>query len=160
METAVDILKHAIENEVKAQVFYENAAEISGDGEAQMVFLELIEMESGHARLLVDRFGPFMKANGVDAEAVLADLMAHIERVLSEDEVKLLEDAEMGPVVEFAIRMEENARDNYLKLAKDFDDLDLLDLCRELADEEQGHFDMLSNLRSSMDTPPEERPGL
>jgi rubrerythrin len=160
MESAVDILKHAIENEVRARVFYQNASEISGDGEAQMMFLELIEMESGHARLLVDRFGEFMKSKGVDAGAFLDDLEANIERVLSDDEVKLLEDAEMAPVVEFAIQMEASARDNYIRLAKDMDDLKLLDLCRELADEEQGHFDMLSSLRTSMDTPPEERPGL
>ena len=160
METVVDLLKVAIENEVKAGVFYQNALDVAGDGEAQMVFLELVEMEAGHARLLVDRFGAFMKEHGVDAEAFLAELEANTERTLNEDEVALIEDAEMAPVVEFAISMEESARDNYNAMIGGLTDVALVDLCRELAAEEQGHYDMLSRLRTSMDTPPEERPGL
>jgi len=113
METVVDLLKVAIENEVKAGVFYQNALEVAGDGEAQMVFLELVEMEAGHARLLVDRFGAYMQEQGVDAEAFLADLEANTERALNEKEIALLEDAEMGPVIDFAISMEAAARDNY-----------------------------------------------
>ena len=160
MDTVVDVIKTAIGNEVLAKTFYRSASEIASDGEAQMVFLELVEMEDGHAQLLVDRFGPFLAENGVDAAAHLAELEAKIERGLDEKEAALLEEAEMGPVVDFAIQMEENARDAYLKLMGKFTEVDMIDLCRELADEEQGHFDMLTQLRISMDTPPEERTGL
>jgi rubrerythrin len=160
MEDVVDLIKHAIENEVRAKAFYASASELATEGESQMVFLELVDMEKGHAQLLVDRFGGFLGEHGVDAAAHLAELEARVERSLEAEEVALLEDAEMGPVVEFAIRMEESARDNYLTLAKRFSDADLIDISRDLAAEEQNHFDMLSRLRSSMDTPSEERPGL
>jgi rubrerythrin len=160
MKDVVDLLKHAIENEVRAMAFYVSASEISNEGESQMVFLELIDMEKGHAQLLVDRFGAYLAEQGVDAAAFLAELEANVDRALDEKEQALLEDAEMGPVVDFAIRMEESARANYLELAKRFTDAALIDLSRELAAEEQGHYDMLSRLRTSMETPPEERPAL
>ena len=41
-----------------------------------MVFLELAEMESGHARLLVDRFGVLLGNAGLDAEEFLGELEA------------------------------------------------------------------------------------
>ena len=160
MDTVVDVIKTAIGNEVLAKTFYQSASEISSDGEAQMVFLELIDMEAGHAQLLVDRFGPFLGKNGVDAAAHLAELEAKIERGLNEKEAALLEEAEMGPVVDFAIGMEERARDAYLRLMGEFEEVEMIDLCRELANEEQEHFDILTRLRISMDTPPEERAGL
>jgi len=160
MEDVVDIIKLAIENEVRAKAFYRSASELATEGESQMVFLELVDMESGHAQLLVDRFGAFLAGRGVDAKALLAELEARIERSLGPEEAALLEDAEMGPVVDFAIGMEAAARDNYLALVEKFRDVELLDLCRDLAAEEQTHFDLLSRLRASMDTPPEERPGM
>ncbi|MEN8150600.1 MAG: ferritin family protein, partial [Planctomycetota bacterium] len=152
MDTVVDVIKTAIANEVLAKTFYRSASEIASDGESQMVFLELIDMEAGHAQLLVDRFGGFLAERGVDAAAHLAELEAKIERGLDEEEAALLEEAELGPVVDFAIRMEENARDAYRRLMGEFTDVAMIDLCRELADEEQSHFDMLSKLRTSMDT--------
>jgi rubrerythrin len=160
MDNVVDVIKTAIKNEIVAMSFYRSASEISSDGEAQMVFLELIDMEAGHAQLLVDRFGDFLAENGVDAAAWLATLEAKVERGLDEEEAALLEDAEMGPVVDFAIGMEERAKGLYLGLMGRFEDVAMIDLCRELADEEQNHFDMLSKLRASMDTPPEERPAM
>jgi len=160
MESAVDIIKLAIENEVRAKAFYESAADLSEEGESQMVFLELIEMESGHARLLVDRFGDLVREAGTDPEALLADLLARIEEGLSGEAARRIESADMHAVVEFAIEMEASARDNYQSLARRVAEPELIDLCRELADEEQSHHDILSRLRVSMDTPPEERPGL
>jgi len=160
MEDVVDLIKHAIDNEVRAKAFYDAASELSTEGESQMVFLELVEMEKGHAQLLVDRFGAFLAEQGFDAAAHLAALEASVERALDARETALLEDAEMGPVVDFAIQMEESARDNYVALAERFSDAELIDISRDLAAEEQGHFDMLTRLRSSMDTPSEERPGL
>ena len=81
MEKVVDILKHAIENELKAKVFYTQAADITSDGESQMVFMELTGMEDDHARLLVDRFGDLLQAKGFDARSYLNELEADIEKV-------------------------------------------------------------------------------
>ena len=160
MESVVDILKFAIENEVKAKVFYTEASELATAGESQMVFMELIEMEDTHAQRLVDGFGDYMKGEGVDAVAFLAQLQANIANVLDGEQRKLLENAEMRPVIDFAIKMEEQARDKYLELAKRVEGEDLVKICNDLAKEEQDHCDLLTEARVGVDTPIDERPAL
>ena len=160
MQKVVDIVKHAIENEVKAKAFYAEAAQITTEGESQMVFLELTEMESGHARLLVDRFGALLSREGLDAEAFLSDLEAKAAKSPGVKESELIARGEMRPVIEFAIRMEATARDNYNDLGSRLTDIGLKAVCDDLADEEQKHFDLLSDLRKSVDTPIDERPAL
>ena len=160
MESVVEVIKFAIKNEVRAEVFYRKAADLSNAGESQMVFMELVEMESSHAQHLVDKFGAIMQAEGVDAEAYLAGLVSDVEKTLDADQIKLLENAEMRPVIDFAIDMEAKARDNYLELAKHMENDELVKLCQEMADEEQEHFDLLTAARVGTDTPSEDRPAL
>jgi rubrerythrin len=160
MESVVDVIKHAIENEVQAKVFYGKASDLAKSGESQMVFMELVEMEDTHAQRLVDGFGELLKQEGVDAAAFLAGLEANLERTLVNEQLQLLENAEMRPVIEFAIGMEQRARDNYLGLAERVEGDDLVKLCHELAGEEQKHFDLLTEARVGVDTPIDERPAL
>jgi rubrerythrin len=160
MESVVDVIKHAIENEVRAKVFYGKASELATAGESQMVFMELVEMEDTHAQRLVDGFGDLLQSEGVDAQAFLAGLEADIEQTLESEQLRLLEHAEMRPVIDFAIGMEEKARDSYLGLAERVEGDTLVALCKELADEEQKHFDLLTEARVGVDTPPDERPAL
>ena len=160
MESVVEVIKFAIRNEVRAEVFYRKASDLSTAGDSQMVFMELVEMESSHAQHLVDKFGAVMQAEGVDAQAFLTELQSDVEKTLDTDQVKLLENAEMRPVIDFAINMEAKARDNYLDLAKRLDNDELVKLCHEMADEEQEHFDLLTAARVGTDTPSEDRPAL
>jgi rubrerythrin len=160
MQKIVDIVKHAIENEVTAKAFYAEAARITSEGESQMVFLELTEMESGHARLLVDRFGVLLGREGLDAEAFLGDLEAKAAQSPGAKESALIARGEMRPVIEFAIGMEASARDSYNDLGSRLTDVGLKAVCDDLAHEEQKHFDLLSDLRKSVDTPIDERPAL
>ena len=160
MEKVVDVVKVAIENEIKAEVFYSKAAEITSEGESQMVFIELTEMESGHARLLVDRFGDLLRQAGNDPAGFLSTTEKKIRANLGVEETDLIKKGEMRPVIEFAIRLEEQARDRYLALAKQLEQADLRSVCEDLAAEEQKHFDSLTNLRLSVDTPIDERPAL
>ncbi len=157
MQKVVDIVKLAIENEVKAKAFYAEAAQITTEGESQMVFLELTEMENGHARLLVDRFATLLRQEGLDAKAFLEDLEAKAPGVT---ETELITRGEMRPVIEFAISMEAAARDSYKDLGARLADVGLKAVCDDLAHEEQKHFDLLTDLRKSVDTPIDERPAL
>jgi rubrerythrin len=160
MDTVVDIVKLAIANEVKARAYYEKASELTSEGESLMVFIELVEMEATHARRLVDAFGTTLQNAGVDAEQYLAQLESNSGQVLSEAEVRLLEDADMRQVIDFAINMERMARDAYLDLAGKVETPTLRQLCESLAQEEQQHHDVLSEARSGVDTPIDERPAL
>ena len=160
MESVVDILRTAIDNEIKAQVFYAKASEITEVGESQMVFLELTEMEKGHSRLIVDRFGDVFKAAGFDAQSYIEEREAETDRVLSLTENAVLSRGQVREALEFAIGLEERARDAYLGLVERVPEEAKREVLRELAAEEQLHYDMLSKALTSMDTPPEERAGL
>ncbi len=160
MDTVVDIVKLAIANEVKARAYYQKASELTSEGESLMVFIELVEMEATHARRLVDAFGTMLQNAGVDAEQYLVQLESNTGQVLSEAEMRLLEDADMRQVIDFAINMERMARDAYLDLAGKVETPTLRQLCESLAQEEQQHHDVLSEARSGVDTPIDERPAL
>ena len=160
MKSVADVIKIAIRNEVQAKTFYGKASEIVAPGESQMVFIELVEMEDAHARRLVEGFGDQLRSEGVDAAAILAEFEADAEKTLDDDQIAALENAAMRPVLDFAIGMEARARDNYLSLAEQVEGDPLVALCRELAAEEQRHFDALTEARIGVDTPLEERPEL
>ncbi len=160
MKKVVDIVKLAIANEVRAKVFYAKAADITSDGESQMVFIELTEMENGHAELLVDRFGVLLQHEGVDGAQYLATLAEDTERTLGVEATDLIVRGEMRAVIEFAIGMETRARDSYIELRDSLTDVGLQAVCEDLAQQEQQHHDMLSALRVDVDTPIDERPAL
>jgi rubrerythrin len=160
MQTVVDVLKLAIVSEIKAKTFYTKASEITSDGEAQMVFLELVEMEDGHARLLVDRFADLFAAAGFDARTFSEESAAAIEKSLGVEETELITAGDMRRVIDFAAGLEAQARDNYTELATRMENPDQRAICEDLAAEEQRHFETLSKLRVSVDTPIDERPAL
>ncbi len=130
------------------------------DGESQMVFIELTEMEDQHARRLVDSFGDELQNAGVDAQAFLDAEQGRAEEVLDVREHEMLEATDMRNVIEHATQFELRARDAYRELQEKVEDDRLRKVCEELAEEEQRHRDMLANLRISVDTPIDERPAL
>ena len=160
MKKVVDLVKVAIENEVKAKAFYARAAQIASQGESQMVFLELTEMEDGHAKLLVDRFGPLLYAEGTEPRPFLQRLETTVVNAPDGEEYALIERGAMRPVIEFAIGMEARARDAYRTLGAQLTDPDLQALCEDLAREEQKHHDTLRTMRVSVDMEIEDRPAL
>ena len=125
-----------------------------------MMFLELTEMEKGHSRLIVDRFADVFKAADFDAHAYIEQREAETDKVLTLYENEILSRGEVHEALQFAIGLEERARDAYLGLVERMPDEEKRKILKELAAEEQEHYDMLSKALLSMDTPPEERPGL
>ena len=160
METVFDILRTAIDNEIKAQVFYAKASEMTEIGESQMVFLELTEMEKGHSQLLVEHFADVFEAAGFDAEAYVGKRGAETEEVLTLHENEILSRGQLHEALQFAIDLEARARDAYLGLVERVPEEAKREVLKELAAEEQMHHDMLSKALTSMDTPPEERTGM
>ena len=160
MESVVDILKHAIDNEIKAKVFYGKAAGITEDGESQMVFLQLVEMEDGHARTLVDRFGDLFAEAGFPAAEYVAKRESETEKDLDLHENEIIERGDIRAALDFAIGLEERARDAYLGLMSRVDRDEQREVLKDLAGEEQKHYDMLSGLLASVDLPSDERPAL
>jgi rubrerythrin len=159
MEKAIEIFKNALELEVQAEIFYERAAETTDNDESRMVFLELADMEGGHARLIVDRFKDTDFGKLFDADAWLNELEAETGKLPMEIN-DLIANGDMRSVLDFALKMETDARDNYQHLSEIFTDADDKAYCADLAKEEQEHINSITQLRQSLDMEIEERPDL
>lgn len=160
MQKAIEIFKNALEQEVRSGIFYEKAAEIASDDEARMVFLELADMEGGHARRIVERFKNTDFGDAFAAEAWLEELERESADTIRMEADDLIAKGSMRDVLKFAIQIEEVARDSYQRLCDSFTDPDDKEFCGMLANEEQGHINAITQLLHSLDMDPDERPDL
>ncbi len=160
MEKAIEIFKNALELEVNAEIFYEKAAEITDDDESRMVFLELSDMEDGHAHRIIERFKNTPFGQAFDADSWLKELETTSEKNMEVKVSDLINQGDMRAILESAIKMEEEARDNYKRLSEKFSDPDDIAYCSDLANEEQKHVNSLMQLLRSIDMEPEDRPEL
>lgn len=160
MEKAIEIFKNALELEVQAEMFYERAAEIADDDESRMVFLELSDMEDSHSRRIVERFKKTSFGKEFDADSWLQELEQETGKILDMQADELITQSDMREILNYAIQMETTARDNYQRLSERFTDAEDIAYCSDLAEEEQKHINALTQLLSSIDMDPEERPRL
>jgi rubrerythrin len=160
MEKAIEIFKNALEMEVQAEIFYEKAAEVTEDDESRMVFLELSNMEDGHARRIVERFKKTAFGSAFDADKWLYEVEREDDKILNVEISDLIAQGDMRAILESAVKMEEKARDSYRQLSERFSDPEDIAYCSDLADEEQKHVNSIMRLLNSIDMEPEDRPEL
>jgi rubrerythrin len=160
MEKAIEIFKNALELEVQAELFYEKAAELTNDDESRMVFLELADMEDGHAHHIVERFKDTDFGKMFDADGWLVEVEREDNKILDVEAVDVIAQGDMKAILKYAISMEEEARDSYQRLSESFTDPDDVAYCADLAEEEQKHVNSLRDLLRSIDMDPEDRPVL
>lgn len=160
METATDIFKQALRNEVHAAAFFAKAAEMTQDDASRMLFLELSGMEDHHASFLVEKGQNASCNHGFDMVAYLKELESSVDPVMTPEELETIENGDPKAVLRLAIGLESKALKTYAKLADEAIDLEVKSYCLELVKEEAGHSNALSKLLHSMDMDAEERPGL
>ena len=160
MEKAIEIFKNALEMEVQAEIFYEKAAEVTEDDESRMVFLELSNMEDGHARRIVERFKKTAFGRAFDADKWLYEVEREDDKILNVEISDLFAQGDMRAILESAVKMEEKARDNYRQLSERFSDPEDIAYCSDLADEEQKHVNSIMRLLNSIDKELDDRPEL
>ncbi|MBF0628628.1 MAG: ferritin family protein [Magnetococcales bacterium] len=160
METASDIIKQALRNEIHASAFFGKAAEMTKDDESRMLFLELGGMEDGHASFLVEKLKNTPCAQDVDLAAYLKELERSSEPVMSAEEVEIIENGDPRAVLRLAIELENRAKMIYTKLADEAADLEVKSYCLELVREENTHANMLTKHLNSLDMDADDRPGL
>ncbi|MBF0371071.1 MAG: ferritin family protein [Magnetococcales bacterium] len=160
METATDFFKAALRNEVKASAFYYKAADLARNDESRMLLLNFADMEDGHARDLLEKAAGAPCASDFDAKAYLKELEDNTDATISDDEMKIIQDGDMRAILEFGIRMEANAGENYKKLAAVATNDDVKAYCLELVKEEKEHENELVRLLNGLDMDDEDRPGL
>nr|CRH05890.1 conserved protein of unknown function [include Rubrerythrin domain] [Candidatus Magnetococcus massalia] len=158
MNTVTAILKQALAHEAKGTAIYEKAAEITTHDDSRMLFLELAQMEDGHATQLIEQAAKSFK----DINA------AELKKFVDEEEgkpapeaiVAEMADGEMRDVLNAALRFEKEAIDHYNNLLGAVESDDLKRLCQTLLKEEQGHVKQIERTLMSLDMPDEERPDL
>ncbi|MBF0444234.1 MAG: ferritin family protein [Magnetococcales bacterium] len=159
MEETIKLIKKAIAAEVTASAFYSLASEVTKHDDTRMVFIELSSMEDDHAQDLVNKFKNAFPTKEFDSQAYLDELIKKDEGVDIERS-NLVKTGSMKEVLEFAISMENSAKETYEKLADEVIDPTFKQYCIDLAQEEIEHAKTLTNTLDSLDMDMESRPGL
>jgi rubrerythrin len=150
MWTLTEVFKMALYNEVRSQLFYQKAAEITERDESRKWLRSLATMEENHARQIAERV-----AN--DGEAVGFDPMEYVDKVTADihpsffpeaDEV--LRHGDPAAVFAFAKEMELTARNTYEVLAEGTEVPAQRELFTSLAAQEQAHHDELCRIEESL----------
>ena len=160
MESAAEVLKAILNHEVKAAAFYTLASEITHNDESRMLFLELADMEEGHAKHVADQVKDTHFTVDFDPYAYIEELEATVETTLRNDTAKILLDGEMRDVLTMAISMEQAACDAYKSMAEKADDPEVKTFCEAQVVEEGEHKKRLEQHLLSLDMDVEERPDL
>ncbi|MES9897411.1 MAG: ferritin family protein [Sedimenticola sp.] len=160
METPAEILKTILSHEVKASAFYSLASEITHNDESRMLFIELADMEEGHAKSVADQVKGTHFSEGFDPYAYIEELESNVETTLRKDTAEILVDGDMKAVLNMAISMEEAAYQAYEVMAAKAEDEEVRTFCEAQAEEEKGHKKMLVQLLTSLDMDEDERPDL
>lgn len=160
METATDIIKKALRNEIHASAFFAKAAEMTKDDESRMLFLELGGMEDNHADALVEKLKHTPCGDDLDLAAYLKELENSAEPIMTPEELATIENGDARTVLRMAIDLELKAKETYAKLADELVDLEVKSYCLELVRQEKTHASMLTKHLRSMDMDEEDRPGL
>lgn len=160
MQTAADVLKHALYNEVKAGAFYTKAADITRDDTSRMLLLELAGLEDNHALSLLKRAEGAPCTESFDPRGYLKELEADAAKTISVEENEILKNGDMRTILIFAIGLETEAKNTYLDLADKAVDAEMRKFCKDLAGEEENHARELTQLLQSIDMNEEDRPAL
>ena len=125
--------------------FYQRLNEFLKDEEALHLFQSLAKAEESHEKTLAELYKTF--SGGRDLEQGLpAEKDAFMEGGVRVDESLLwARDKELHPVLEFAIALETNAYDLYIKMGRRFEG-DARKVFSLLGDEEQKHLGRLAAL--------------
>jgi len=160
MKTVSDLVKKAIEHEVNASAFYDQAAEMTNDDEARMVFLELVDIEDGHCQDLIKIFSKNSALSEYDIQGYYEELSDSVKANISLEELRSIKNSGLRDVLEMAVAFEQKAVQTYSGLIEHLPDQELKMFCAKLLEEEKRHEKTLSTLLDNLDMDMEEHPAL
>ncbi len=160
MQETAKLFKKALKHEVKSEVFFNRAAEITKNDESRMLFLELSDMENGHIQHLINKTKGTPWPQEFNPETYVEELESSMESIIPLEETEILQNGDMKAVLELAISMEKEAYETFVELGEKAASQEVKDYSRELAREEQKHLDSLSSLLTSLDMDEDDRSAL
>ncbi len=136
-----DIVQYAIEKEIEAAQFYEEAAKNIKLAGAQKVLLEYAAEERKHEQILVD-----LKSNKDRIKEYKFEKIQNIKRSDFLVEMEYRPDMDYVDLMRLAMKREEKANKLYLSLAESADDPKYAEFFKVLAQEELKHKNALESL--------------
>jgi rubrerythrin len=144
--TPIKTIKSALLSEIKSRAFYRLAADLTNRDDSRALFLDLAEMERGHARQLSKRISePPLKLD-FDPFAYVAKWEKRISGSISPQDEKTVHEGDPKAVLKMAKRREADARDGFQDLAQEADDPLMRAFCADLSSAEQGHLEELRKI--------------
>jgi rubrerythrin len=150
MWTLTDVFKMALYNEVRSQLFYQTAAEITERDESREWLRSLATMEENHARQIAERFASSGEAIGFDPREYVDKLTAELHPALFPEADEVLRHGDPAAVFAFAKEMELSARNTYEVLAEGTEVPAHRELFTALAAQEQVHHEELCRIEESL----------
>jgi rubrerythrin len=160
MQVTAELFKSALKHEVRSEVFFNQAAEITKNDESRMLFLELAGMEEDHIWRLISKTKSTPWPEEFNPETYVKELESSIKSIISVDETEILQNGDMKAVLELAIGMEKEAYETFVELAEKAASQEVKNCCRELSREEQKHLNSLTSLLASLDMDEDDRSSL
>lgn len=160
MQVTAELFKSALKHEVRSEVFFNQAAEITKNDESRMLFLELAGMEEDHIWRLISKTKSTPWPEEFNPETYVKELESSMESIISVDETEILQNGDMKAVLELAIGMEKKAHETFVELAEKAASQEVKNCCRELSREEQKHLNSLTSLLASLDMDEDDRSSL
>ena len=160
MQVTAELFKSALKHEVRSEVFFNQAAEITKNDESRMLFLELAGMEEDHIWRLIRKTKSTPWPEEFNPETYVKELESSMESIISVDETEILRNGDMKAVLELAIGMEKEAYETFVELAEKAASQEVKNCCRELSREEQKHLNSLTSLLASLDMDEDDRSSL
>lgn len=153
-ETQAGLLAVAFGMEKGLSAFYQAAAGMLSDGRAAELVKNLSGVEERHAERVLEMF----EAANPTSEDRLALQNASSDTTeggfISGDLRKVLEQSNMGAaeLIDWAMALEAQAMDLYLRMARRASDPDAARALRQVGDEEKAHLESLAGLRDQYAT--------
>ncbi len=146
-ESSEELIALAWALEEGSRRFYASVADILQDKEAVSFFETLVLAEQSHKQTLVQLYGEITGEESSSALSQREDLQDIMEGgVRVSEALEWAKDKEAADVLQYAMSLEINAYDLYLKMVKRFEDEPPAAIFGTLAKEEEAHLNRMADL--------------
>lgn len=140
MNNIDDLLKEAMNAEVKAKEFYLNAAEKAQSQAGKKFFKELANFEQNH----YERVKKIIESRNKDIQLETTEPAQEMPTVKSEVQGEFEPNKqEVADILTLGIKAEKEAQERYKKIAESIDDPEGKEIFNNLAEDERRHHDNL-----------------
>lgn len=137
-----DLLKDALNSEIKAKEFYENASEKAQSQAGKKFFKEMADFEQNHytrVKKVIESLDQGIKIEGQETQSDSPSVRSEVEGEFEPNKDEIVN------VINLAIEAEKNAQERYRTIAGLLTSEEEINIFNDLANEERNHQKMLED---------------